>query len=123
MASACGLGARASPGISGGRCVSGKKEKGEDGALAGGDSRSEGEREGRRAWLGDRRGAGPAWLLGRAWKRREESRPVRGEKEPAQGKEKGEGLGWAGWALFPLSSSFLFLFYTQTIQTKLFEFK
>jgi hypothetical protein len=31
---------------------------------------------------------------------------------------KGEGLGWAGWALFPLSSSFLFLFYTQTFQTK-----
>jgi hypothetical protein len=55
---------------------------------------------------------------------------VRGEKEPAQG-EEGEkqaelrvGLGWVGLPFSFLSfSSFLFLFYTQTIQTNLFEFK
>jgi hypothetical protein len=44
----------------------------------------------------------------------------RGEGEPARKRER---WFWAGcWAL-SFSSSFLFLFHTQTIQTILFEFK
>jgi hypothetical protein len=46
-----------------------------------------------------------------------------GERAGPRGREGRRAGRAAGWALFPLSSSFLFLFYTQTIQTKLFEFQ
>jgi hypothetical protein len=77
---------------------------------------AEGERERREARLGLRRewaGRGPCgkkerWASGSAWAREKRER---------------ERWFWAGcWAL-SFSSSFLFLFHTQTIQTIIFEFK
>jgi hypothetical protein len=82
-------------------------------------------REMERDALGLRTGrAGPGVAhAGRERKRGEGEGGGPREKRGRPKRKKGCRPGWVGWALFPLSSSFLFLFYTQTIQTKLFEFK
>jgi hypothetical protein len=104
--------ARGSPGFSGGQCALGKRgRRGKDGALAGGDSRSEREGEGA---LG--LGTGENWA-GRGPRGEEEEERggmgCHGGKGPAQGEEEKESRQGCCWAssssLFPFPFLFLFL--------------
>jgi hypothetical protein len=73
------------------------------------------------SWAGCWAGRGPRGE-GRGAGLQERGRPKREEGEKQA--ELRDGLGWVGLPFSFLSfSSFLFLFYTQTIQTNLFEFK
>jgi hypothetical protein len=119
-----------------GRCAGEERERGK-GVLTRGADLAERERE--RGESGARAGrlaptSGPGVAArergGSVWGGRAEKRNGPAVAHAGEGKERGPdgeergGLGcWAAVPFSSSSSSFLFLSYTQTIQTNLFEFK